>query len=268
MLDVNWGDLIDYFGDDPRTHSIVIYMESIGDASSFLSAAREVSLTKPIIVIKAGRTAAAAQGRRLAHRFADRLRRGAGSGLPPRRSAARQLHCGDLFHDRGAGQAAASQGQPAVHCDQRGRAGRAGHRRADPGRRRTGRAVAGEHGGLQRHSAAGVEPQQSGGHSGRRRARPLRQVAGDCREGPEHRRDAGDHDAAGDDQSHADRRAAQALCPRTGQAGAGQLDGRRIGGAGRGDSQPGGNPQLPLSRYRGAGLQLHVALHLQPARTV
>ena len=61
MLDVNWGDLIDYFGSDPRTHSIVIYMESIGDASAFLSAAREVSLTKPIIVIKAGRTAAAAK---------------------------------------------------------------------------------------------------------------------------------------------------------------------------------------------------------------
>ena len=61
MLDVNWGDLIDYFGSDPRTHSIVIYMESIGDARSFLSAAREVSLNKPVIVIKAGRTAAAAK---------------------------------------------------------------------------------------------------------------------------------------------------------------------------------------------------------------
>ncbi len=61
MLDVGWGDLIDYLGDDPDTHSIVIYMESIGDARSFLSAAREVSLTKPVIVIKAGRTAAAAQ---------------------------------------------------------------------------------------------------------------------------------------------------------------------------------------------------------------
>ena len=61
MLDVGWGDLIDYLGNDPRTHSIVIYMESVGDARSFLSAAREVSLTKPIIVIKPGRTAAAAQ---------------------------------------------------------------------------------------------------------------------------------------------------------------------------------------------------------------
>jgi acetyltransferase len=60
MLDVGWGDLIDYLGNDPRTHSIVIYMETIGDARSFLSAAREVSLNKPIIVIKAGRTEAAA----------------------------------------------------------------------------------------------------------------------------------------------------------------------------------------------------------------
>ncbi|OBQ14661.1 MAG: acetyl CoA synthetase subunit alpha [Anabaena sp. LE011-02] len=61
MLDIGWGDLIYYLGDDPHTKSIVIYMESIGDARSFLSAAREVALTKPIIVIKAGRTTAAAK---------------------------------------------------------------------------------------------------------------------------------------------------------------------------------------------------------------
>ena len=61
MLDVDWGDLIDYLGDDPHTRSIVIYMETIGNARSFLSAAREVALAKPIIVIKAGRTEAAAK---------------------------------------------------------------------------------------------------------------------------------------------------------------------------------------------------------------
>ncbi|MCC6615546.1 MAG: bifunctional acetate--CoA ligase family protein/GNAT family N-acetyltransferase [Anaerolineae bacterium] len=61
MLDVGWGDLIDYLGRDPRTSSIVIYMESVGDARKFLSAAREVALKKPILVIKAGRTAAAAK---------------------------------------------------------------------------------------------------------------------------------------------------------------------------------------------------------------
>jgi acetyltransferase len=61
MLDVGWGDLIDYLGDDPDTKSIVIYMETIGDARSFLSAAREVALNKPIIVIKPGRSKEAAR---------------------------------------------------------------------------------------------------------------------------------------------------------------------------------------------------------------
>lgn len=61
MLDVDWGDLIYYLGDDPHTESIVIYMETIGDARSFISAAREVALTKPIIVIKPGRTEGAAK---------------------------------------------------------------------------------------------------------------------------------------------------------------------------------------------------------------
>jgi acetyltransferase len=61
MADVDWGDLIDHLGSDPNTRSIVIYMESVVDARSFLSAAREVALQKPIIVIKAGRTAQAAK---------------------------------------------------------------------------------------------------------------------------------------------------------------------------------------------------------------
>ncbi|MBE9161490.1 bifunctional acetate--CoA ligase family protein/GNAT family N-acetyltransferase [Tychonema sp. LEGE 06208] len=60
MLDVGWGDLIEYFGDDPHTKSIVLYMESMGDARSFLSAARPVAIDKPIIILKVGRTAAAA----------------------------------------------------------------------------------------------------------------------------------------------------------------------------------------------------------------
>ena len=61
MLDVGWGDLLTYFGEDSRTESILIYMESIGDARAFLSAAREVAFSKPIIVIKAGRSEAASR---------------------------------------------------------------------------------------------------------------------------------------------------------------------------------------------------------------
>jgi len=58
--DVGFGDLIDYLGNDGRTRSIVVYMESVGDARAFLSAAREVALQKPIIVLKGGRTGPAA----------------------------------------------------------------------------------------------------------------------------------------------------------------------------------------------------------------
>jgi acetyltransferase len=61
MLDVGWGDLISYFGEDSKTESILVYMESINDARDFLSAAREVAFAKPIIVIKAGRSEAASR---------------------------------------------------------------------------------------------------------------------------------------------------------------------------------------------------------------
>ncbi len=61
MLDVDWGDLIYHLGDDPQTESIVMYMETIGNARDFLSAAREVALAKPIIIIKPGRTEGAAK---------------------------------------------------------------------------------------------------------------------------------------------------------------------------------------------------------------
>ena len=54
-MDVSFGDLIDYFGQDPNTKSIVLYVESIANARTFMSAARAFSREKPIIVYKSGR---------------------------------------------------------------------------------------------------------------------------------------------------------------------------------------------------------------------
>lgn len=54
-MDVNFGDLIDYFGQDPNTKSIVLYVESMTNARTFMSAARAFSREKPIIVYKSGR---------------------------------------------------------------------------------------------------------------------------------------------------------------------------------------------------------------------
>lgn len=55
ILDVDMGDLIDYFGTDPQTKSIVLYVESVKNARKFVSAAREFARTKPIVLVKAGR---------------------------------------------------------------------------------------------------------------------------------------------------------------------------------------------------------------------
>jgi acetyltransferase len=55
MLDVDFGDLIDYFGSDPYTKSILMYVEGITEARKFMSAARHFARTKPIIVIKSGK---------------------------------------------------------------------------------------------------------------------------------------------------------------------------------------------------------------------
>jgi acetyltransferase len=61
MIDVNFGDLIDYFGTDPKTRSILMYIEGITDARKFMSAARHFSRTKPIIVVKSGRSVESAK---------------------------------------------------------------------------------------------------------------------------------------------------------------------------------------------------------------
>lgn len=55
MIDVDFGDLIDYFGTDAKTKSILMYVEGITEARKFMSAARHFARTKPIIVVKSGK---------------------------------------------------------------------------------------------------------------------------------------------------------------------------------------------------------------------
>ncbi len=60
-MDVTFGDLIDYFGQDINTYSIILYVETLGNARRFLSAARAFARQKPIIVYKSGRFPESAQ---------------------------------------------------------------------------------------------------------------------------------------------------------------------------------------------------------------
>jgi len=61
MLDVDFGDMIDYLGNDAATKSILLYIESLTNFRKFMSAARSVSRIKPIIALKSGRSAAGAK---------------------------------------------------------------------------------------------------------------------------------------------------------------------------------------------------------------
>ncbi|HBD08641.1 MAG TPA: GNAT family N-acetyltransferase [Syntrophobacteraceae bacterium] len=61
MLDVDFGDLINYLGNDPGVRSIVLYMESLTNIRKFMSAARAVSRIRPIVALKSGRCAAGAR---------------------------------------------------------------------------------------------------------------------------------------------------------------------------------------------------------------
>jgi acetyltransferase len=54
-LDVDFGDLLDFFALDRGTRAILLYIESVKEARKFMSAARAAARAKPVVVIKAGR---------------------------------------------------------------------------------------------------------------------------------------------------------------------------------------------------------------------
>ena len=61
MIDVDFGDLLDYLAGDPGTEAILLYVESVTNARKFISAARAAARVKPLIVVKAGRHAEGAR---------------------------------------------------------------------------------------------------------------------------------------------------------------------------------------------------------------
>jgi len=210
MLDVGWADVIDYLGDDPHTKSIVIYMETIGDARSFLSAAREVAVTKPIVVIKAGRNEQAA--RAAASHTGSLARSDEVLAAAFRRVGVLRVDSvGDLFY---VSEVLATQPRPpgrrlTIVTNAGGPRHR--HRRPDRGWRRPGRAGLRVDGGPRRRAARGLEPREPDRHPGRRRCRALRGCGRGCSLERRERRAAGHSHAAGDDRSDGDRRASRVL---------------------------------------------------------
>ena len=56
-IDVDFGDLLDHLATDAATRAILLYVESVSAPRKFMSAARSAARNKPVIVVKAGRTA-------------------------------------------------------------------------------------------------------------------------------------------------------------------------------------------------------------------
>jgi acetate---CoA ligase (ADP-forming) len=54
--DVSANDILEFFKDDPRTDVILLYLENFGNPRHFTKIAREITRTKPIVAVKAGRT--------------------------------------------------------------------------------------------------------------------------------------------------------------------------------------------------------------------
>jgi acetyltransferase len=61
MVDVDFADMLDYFASDAGTRAILLYIESVGDARRFMSAARAAARVKPVVAVKAGRYAEGAR---------------------------------------------------------------------------------------------------------------------------------------------------------------------------------------------------------------
>jgi len=59
--DISGNDLIEYWGRDPATRVILMYLENFGNPQKFARIARAVTRMKPIIAVKSGRTASGAR---------------------------------------------------------------------------------------------------------------------------------------------------------------------------------------------------------------
>lgn len=96
-IDVDFADLIDYFGEDEKTGSIILYMESIKNPRGFMTAARAFARTKPIVVYKAGRFPESAQAA-ASHTGAMASEDDVYDAAFKRIGLARVLEIGDIFN--------------------------------------------------------------------------------------------------------------------------------------------------------------------------
>ena len=145
-LDVDFGDLIDYLGEDEKTRSIILYVESIGQARKFMTAARAFARGKPIVAYKAGRFPESAQVA-ASHTGALAAEDAVYDAAFQRAGLARVLDIGEIFDCAALiGRQKAPAGPAPGRRDQCRRPRRDGRRRVDRRRRQPGQAGPGDPG--------------------------------------------------------------------------------------------------------------------------
>ena len=265
MSDVDFGDLIDYFGADSHTSSIILYIESITDARKFMSAARHFAKSKPIIVVKSGRTARSALAA-ASHTGAIAGDDTLYSAVFRRAGVVRVDQIEDLFDASEALSRVSSPRGPAPrHRHQRRRPRRDGQRPPAAPRRRARGAHRGDRREAQGRAARLRRARQPRRRRRRRRRQALRHGGAGAHGRPQLRRRARHPHAAGDERPHrhragAHRRRAQPPA----QAAAHVVHGRDQGR--RGPAHPARRPRAHLRHARGRGrrLHVHVPVHAQP----
>ena len=266
MTDVDFGDVLDMLARDYETRAVLMYVEGITQARKFMSAARSVARVKPVIVLKAGRHAAAAKA------AASHTGAMAGSAAVYDAAFARagllRVHgLGELFDAAETlGHGIAPRNERLAILTNGGGTGiiatdlllDEGGELASLLPRTLGAARQGD--------AARLVARQSGRHRGRRRRRALCRGARRAGRRSRRRRGAGDERA---DRAHLVGRggARRGGCRRR-QGGAGdRLLDRRAGGAGRPPrAARGRHPGLRHAAARGARLHAHRAVPPRPAR--
>lgn len=111
MIDIGWAELLAQFGTDPQTTAILLYLETIGDARAFLSAARAITRRLPVVVLKPGRSPDGARAAR-AHTGADT---GDDAAIDAAFAAAGVMRVSTMAEFFGVAAVAARQPRPAGH---------------------------------------------------------------------------------------------------------------------------------------------------------
>ena len=201
MIDVDFGDLIDYLGEDEATKSILLYIESIPDARKFMTAARAFARMKPIVAYKAGRfpeSAAAAASHTGALAGEDAVFDAAFE----RMGLARVFNIGEIFDCADlVGRPKVPKGPRLAVVDERRRARRHGHRRARRLGRRAGPPVRRDDARSRREPAAAMVASQSRRRPRRRQVEARGQGGPDRPARPRRRRPSRHHHPPGHDQS-------------------------------------------------------------------